>query len=285
MAHTFYSDSHQRRLWRVFPDVFQYRGLLFDLVWKDLRVRYRNAMMGLLWAVLQPLLLTLVLTFVFTYIIPLRISETGDGRVLDRAPFFLCGLIPWQFFSASLGVATTSLLANRDLVKKVYFPRELIPIAAELNCLVNFVIGFALLLIVRVALGGALGAALLWTPFIFLIQFVLQVGLGLLLSCAEVHFRDTHYIVEIALVFAFYMTPVIYHLDAVSSRLGSTSFLFRLYLANPVAGLVAAYREAIFYNQSPDLGLLLWPALTAAVLLVFGGAVFRRHAPVLADYI
>jgi len=287
MGHTLYSHSGQGAAWAVFPDVVRYRGLLFDLVWKDLRVRYRNAMMGLLWAVLQPLLLTLILTFVFTYVIPLYARPAGvPGRhAVSGAAIILCGLIPWQFFSASLSTVTTSLLANRDLIKKVYFPRELIPLASVLNCIVNFIIGFLVLLIVHKALGGPLGWGLLWTPVIFAVQFTLVLGLGLTLSCAEVYYRDTNYIVEIGLVLMFYLTPILYPLSRVASFLVSGSFYYKLYLANPLAGIVAAYRMAVLENQAPEPGLLVWPAIAAAMFLAAGIVFFRRNAPVLADYV
>ena len=281
MGRAFYSDSGRCEVWRLIPDVVRYRGLLFDLVWKDLRARYRNAMMGFLWAVLQPLLLTVILTFVFVYIFPVRFDGNSAYPSL-----LLCGLIPWQFLATGLLSGTNSLLDNQNLIKKVYFPRELIPIAAVLNGLVNLVIGFVLVAMVQIVLGGSVGLAVFWVPFIIAIQLALVCGLALIFSCLQVHFRDVMYLVEAALVFGFYASPVIYPLSPnVVARLAAHPIVHTLYMMNPMAGLITAYRQAILENRFPDPRFWMWPAAVSAAVLVLGAVAFRRASPTLADYV
>ena len=184
MTQAIYTDRQQRQFRRILPDLVRYRGLLRDVVWRELRARYRNAMIGFLWAVIQPVSMMLILTLVFGFLLRDLIGDRGAGSESSFAVFLLCGLVPWQFLAAALASGTNSLVDSQDLIKKVHFPREIVPLAAVINCLVNAVIGFITLLVVMIVMGGvsSLGVGLLYTPFIFAIQFTLIVGLVLLLS-------------------------------------------------------------------------------------------------------
>ncbi|HOT50776.1 MAG TPA: ABC transporter permease, partial [Candidatus Hydrogenedentes bacterium] len=201
------------------------------------------------------------------------------------AVFLLCGLVPWQFLAVALACGTHSLIESQELIKKVYFPREIIPLAAVVNCLVNFFVGFVTLLVFIIVRDGvsALGAGLFCVPFIFAIQFMLVLGLALLLSALNVHYRDVGYMVDVVLAFGFYATPIFYPLGMVSSRLDG--FLFNLYMLNPMANLVTAYRQALLDNVFPEPMLLLRPLVVAVLCLLIGAVVFRRNAPTLADYL
>jgi ABC-type polysaccharide/polyol phosphate export permease len=287
MSEAIYSSARQWGLNRVIPDLIRSRGLLWDLVWKDLRARYRNTIMGFVWAVLQPLLLMLILTFVFGFVFPGKVQVAESEHPFHVS--LLCGLIFWQFFASSLSRCTNSLLDNHDLVKKVYFPREVVPIAAMGNAVVNLAIGFVVLIVIHLLAGGALGAGLFILPFIFAIQFTLTLGLSLLCSSLNVYYRDVAYMVDVVLTLGFYATPLFYRLEDV--RAGTVGLgdygphLLSLYMLNPMVGLVTAYRQAFLDNVVPDPSFLLWPAVCAIVFLVVGAAVFRRNAPVLADYL
>jgi len=281
-----YTDTQQNKLRCLIPDLIRSRELLLDLVSKELRARYRNAMMGFLWAVLQPLLMMLILTFVFTLVFANRAADRGVAT--DHVPFavfLLCGLVPWQFLAAALSTATTSLVDNHELIKKVYFPREVIPLAAVLNRVVNFLIGFALLIAVRTVMMGLPGVGMLYVPFIFAVQLTLIVGVALLFSCLNVYFRDVAYSVEVLLTFGFYASPVFYGLSNVQDLGAAHPWLYRLYMLNPMAGIITAYRDAFLHNRVPDGALLLWPMALAAGMLAVGLVVFRRHAPVMADHL
>ena len=280
MSRVLYTNTQQSQISRVIPDLIHARRLLWDLISKEQRARYRNAMIGFIWAVLHPLLMMLILTLVFGLVFRGRIEERGATAGKNMAVYILCGLVFWQFLAAALGRATHSLVENSDLIRKVYFPREVIPLAAIGNCLVNLLIGLIVLVAVHVCWGGTLGTGALWLAPVFAIQLALVTGLALLLSSLNVHFRDIGYMTEVALAFGFYATPVFYPVELVKHYAW-----YPLYAANPMVGLVTAYRQALLENHMPDLTLLAWPALVALAFLVLGAVVFRRNAPVIADFV
>ncbi len=285
MSRAFYTSTQQQSFARILPDLISNRGLLRDVVWKDLRARYRNAMMGFLWAVLHPVLMMLILTFVFKYLLGERLSAKGLPSENMTPEFLLCGIVAWQFLSAALTSATHSLIESGELIKKVHFPREIIPMAAVINYLVNLAIGFATLLVLLAVLRGvsALGAGLLYLPFLFAIQFALVAGLALLLSSLNVYYRDVGYMIDVALAFGFYATPIFYPPSMVANRFGELAL--QIYMLNPMANLITAYREALLDNQLPEAMLFLRPLAFAAVAVLLGAYVFRRNAPTFADYL
>ncbi len=281
-----YSNLNQRKVWRVIPDLVRARQLLRDLVWKDLRARYRYAVMGFLWAVIEPLLFVLILAFVFSFVFRDRAQmATPEGAARPFVVMMLCGLVFWQYFTASLNAATVSLVDGRNLVKKVHFPREVIPVAACCVPLVNLGIGFLLLLVLHLVFGGGISPALLALPVVFGVQFALTVGLALLLSCGHVIFRDVGNMVAVGLMFGFYASPVFYPLELVRGMRGAPAWLVTLYQANPMAGLLTAYRDILFDGRLPGAALLAWPCLCAAGALLIGVWAFRRSAPTLADHL
>jgi ABC-type polysaccharide/polyol phosphate export permease len=285
---TTYISSEQRQVRRVVRDLIRGRELLLGLVWKDLRARYRYAVMGFLWAVLEPLALMAILTFVFTFVFAGRADGIGGGEGPPYAIMLLCGLIFWQYFAAAISSATLSLVDHQNLVKKVYFPREVVPLASVCFPLVNLGIGLLTLLILHVAFGGTLGFGLLWFPVVFSLQFTMMVGLALLLSCGHVLFRDVGNMVQVAIMFGFYASPVFYPLDFVrqaAERGVVPSWMYALYLLNPMAGLLTAYRQVLFELRFPDLALLVWPGLVALAVLALGVVSFRRSAPTLSDHL
>jgi ABC-type polysaccharide/polyol phosphate export permease len=242
-------------------------------------------MMGFLWAVLQPVLMMLILTFVFKYLLGERLAAKGLPSESVTPEFLLCGIVAWQFLSMAMMSGTNSLLESGELIKKVHFPREIIPIAAVVNCLVNLVIGFVTLLVVLCALRGisALGVGLLYVPFLFMIQFAMAIGLALLLSALNVYYRDVAYMIDVMLAFGFYATPIFYPPSMVSHRLGAVAF--QIYMLNPMANLITAYREALLDNHFAEPLLWIRPLAFACVVVLAGACVFRRNAPTFADYL
>ncbi len=281
MEPAYYTNAQAGRLARVIPDLVRSRQLLFDLVAKDLKVRYRYALMGVLWAVLEPLFMMLVLTFVFSIVFKERMASFGIENGRAYAAFILAGLIPWQFFAAAVSSATTSLVDNRTLVQKVYFPREVVPLSAIGVAVVNFLIGAVLLLIVSAALTGKLpGENVVWIPLIFAIQFGFIVGLALIFSTLNAVFRDIAYMVEAGILFGFYATPILYPPELVQE---SFPRLYWLFMANPMASIVTAYRQAFLENQTPEPVYLVWSAVVAAAALGYGAWLFRKRAPMVVD--
>ncbi|HEO70906.1 MAG TPA: hypothetical protein ENN80_06540 [Candidatus Hydrogenedentes bacterium] len=285
MTNVVYTNAQQQRVWRVVPEVIRARELLFDLAKKELRIRYRYAIMGFLWAVLEPVAMMLILTFVFTMVFSGKADILGGGDARPFAVVLLCGLVPWQFLASGLSKGVQSLIDHENLIKKVYFPREIVPLAALTTCVVNFCIGYVVLLVLHKAMGGVLGANIVIFPLVFVIEFVLVVGLVLLFSCLNALFRDVGYIVGVAVMFGFYATPNFYTLDLVLRLAPNHPWLVRLYLLNPMAELNTAYRQVLFENRFPDVALLIWPGVLAVVALGVGLVVFRRRSPLLSDYL
>ena len=287
MSSEFYTNTQQGQIRRVIPDLIRSRQLLLDLIWKDIRVRYRYAAMGFLWAIIEPLIMMIVLTFVFSFMFQIRFEGlAGELGAKGSAVFILAGLIAWQFFSVGVSTATDSLIDNRTLITKVNFPREVIPIASIGVALVNLIIGGALLLLLYVLLLGNLPPAttLLIVPLL-LMQGLLVVGFGLLLSCWNAQFRDVSYMVNALLLFGFYATPVIYSASFVHDRLAERSLehLYPLLFINPMAGYISAYRELLFNGQLPSIQLIGWPFLCTILVLAAGIKVFRSQSPTISD--
>jgi ABC-type polysaccharide/polyol phosphate export permease len=268
---------------RIIPDLIRCRELLLDLVTKELRIRYRYALMGFLWALLEPLLMMGILYFVFGVVFGLRGGTTTPSMY---AVSLLTGLVFWQFLSHTLGAASRSLVDNGNLVNKVLFAREVIPLSVVGVNLVNLLIGVAILLSLFFIVGGRLGVQALWIPVLFGIEVMFVLGMALLLSSLNVFYRDVSYIVDVGLTFAFYATPIFYdyHTNVVP-KFAQYPWLEYVYLLNPMVGLITLYRQVLLQNLPPTAGFIAWPAIEAAVVLVLGVIVFRRKAGIMADYL
>lgn len=280
-------QSYQQ-LRTVLRDLVASRELIGDLVRKDLRVRYRYAAVGFLWAGLEPLVYMAVLTVVFQWFLAPRAGAAMFGEGMPYATGLLCGLVFWQFSAQSLAAATNSLIDNQNLVKKVNFTREILPIAAFGYPCVALAIGVAILLIVHLAMGGALGPGLLWVPLVFALQWAITLGLALIAAAGNVRFRDVGYLVSVALVLGFYASPVFYDLDWVLLAAGEGNLNYRLltlYLCNPMTTLLEAYRQCILEGRAPDGWLFVWPAIFTVVVLPAGALGFRRSSPHFSDYL
>ena len=261
----------QRRV----AELYSYRELLKNLVVRDLKVRYKNSFLGILWSLLNPLLMTLVFTIVFTLMLP------GGGQ--ENYPvFFMCGFLPWTFFSTSVSGATGSIVDSAGLIKKVYFPREILPIAEVLANLVNFLLAMLVLFGMILVFQIKLTPAVLMLPVIILAQVMFITGMALFLSTANVFYRDTQHILEVVLQAWFFLTPVFYPITILPESqelLGMTvniqQWARRL---NPMASLVASYREVLYWGVPTGWDFFLRTFLTCAIVLVVGYMVFYRFS-------
>ncbi len=249
-----------------------YFELLVALAKKDLKVRYKSASLGFMWAILNPLLMMVVLSVIFSLVF----------KVKTEAPysvFVLCGLIPWTFFNFSLACATNSIVDNSNLVKKVYFPREIIPVSVILANLFNFCLSLIILFIFLIIFKIKITLFFLLTPFAVVIQFFFICGMCLLTSGLNVYFRDVKYIVESALLFLFYLTPVFYPVTMVPER-------FReVFLLNPMAGIIVFYRDIFINAQMPSLYLTAVTTLSSLLIFAAGLFVFKKCEPAFSDLI
>ena len=240
-----------------------YGFLLQNLVLKDFRVRYRNMSLGVLWSLVNPIVMMGLLTFVFTRIFP---NPTTQSFPI----FVLCGLIPFNFFSLAWSSATPSLIENAILVKKVMAPREIVPLAAVLSNCLHFGIQLLLLLVFVLASGGRVTAHWLWLPVVCGLEVVFVCGLALASSALDVYIRDTRYVVDSANTVLFWLVPIFYSLSFVPGELRE------LYLLNPLAAVVLALRSILLDSASPPGGLLVRLLVVSLLSLLIGRVVFQR---------
>lgn len=249
-------------------EMWQYRSLLRMLVVRDLKTRYRNSALGVMWSFLQPLGMMVVMTFAFSVI------NRGPANMPHFNVFILSGLLAWNFFSAAVVGGSGSINANSALVKKVFFPRAVLPTSAVISGLINFLLALPVWLIVTVISGHPLHPTLLLLPVVIAIQVVFSVGIALLLSTLNVFYRDTQFIIELGMLALFFVTPIWYDIGQVSPAIGL--WVRRL---NPMASLVNIYQDLMYWGRVTDFDFVLRTALTAIAFLVIGYLVFRRFSP------
>ncbi len=254
-----------------FRDIYRYREAVRNLVARDLKVRYSNSVLGVVWSLFSPLLMTLVYYVVFTFLVPSGIQKFPV--------FIMAGLMPWTYFATSMVATTLAISGNGYLINRVYFPREVLPLASLLSNGVNFLISLALLFVFIVIFQIRLGASLIWLPVLVLLQTMLSLGLGLLLSALNVYFRDTQQLVDVGMLAWFFVTPIIYSIDLIHN----STLKLLLEIVNPMAGLVVAYRHVLYSGDWPQSELLAITALEAVAVLVIGALVFRRLSPAFAE--
>jgi ABC-type polysaccharide/polyol phosphate export permease len=247
--------------------LFRYRGLIQSLVARELKARYRGSVLGFFWSFVNPLLLLLIYSFVFTYIIQSR-APGHDHYAL----FMFCGILPWSWFSASLLESSNALIASGNLIKKVLFPAEILPIVTVLANMIHFFLGLSILGAFLFYYGRPLNAAeLAWFPAVVAVQLLLTLGLALMLSALTVHFRDLRDILSNLLTFWFFATPIIYPM-LLAPPDGK-----RLLNLNPFTHLAISYQEILYYEG--PYGHWKWLialAVGSAGLFVAGYFVFDR---------
>lgn len=250
--------------------ILQYRDLLVLLVQKDLKVKYRGAALGVFWSLLNPLLMMVVYTVVFSVLV--RFS-------VPRYPIFiLSALLPWNAFTSAVGTSVQSLLHNGNLIRRVHFPVEFLPLTTVLSSLVNLLLGFGLLTVFALVMGQPLGVPLLALPLVVLLQLLITAGIALAVSALTVYFRDLEHLVGVGLTVLFFITPILYPASLFSGkRMGVVLAL------NPFSWLAASY-QAIWHENSWPSGAHLGGLFAAAVIsLVAGILIFRRLQPRFAE--
>ena len=261
--------------WRAlnFREIWEYRELLYFLVWRDVKVRYKQTALGAAWAILQPLLATVIFTVFFG-----RLANIPSDGV-PYPLFAFTAMLPWQIFAHALGESGNSLVANQHLITKVYFPRVLIPTAAVLAGLVDFAIAILELLAMLVYYGVMPGLAILTLPLFMVLSVATALAVGLWLSALNVKYRDVRYTLPFLTQIWFFLTPVVYP----SSQLPEP--WRTLYGLNPMAGVVEGFRWAMLGVEPGSTSLMIVSVLTVAVLLVGGMLYFRRVERTFADVV
>ncbi|GAB4196584.1 MAG: ABC transporter permease [Roseiflexaceae bacterium] len=256
-------------------ELWAYRELLLFLVWRDIKVRYKQTALGAAWAIIQPLFTMLVFSLFFGQLA--RIQPPGG---LPYWLFAYTGLVPWTFFASGLAQSSDSLVGSANLIRKVYFPRLAVPIATVLAGLVDFGLAFAVLLAAMLASGFVPGLSVLLLPLFLLLALVTAMGVGLWLSALNVQFRDVRYVVPFLVQIWLFATPIAYPSTLITNPLWRA-----LYGLNPMVGVVEGFRWALLGSDSPP-GLLLAGSVLAALLLLVSGALyFRRMERTFADVV
>lgn len=244
-------------------EIYAYREMISSLVKRDLKGRYKGSALGFLWTFLNPLFQLAVYTMVFSVIM--------RSDIKDYYLFLFVALIPWIFFSTSVTGGSSCILAQQDMVKKIYFPREVLPVSYVtsqfINMLLSFIVIFAILIFARYPLRLQAVACL---PVIMLVEYGLALGITMVMSAVTVYLRDMEYVLGILTMAWQFLTPVMYSLEQVPERVRW------LFLLNPMMPVISAYREILYYGKVPKLETLLSAFLTGIIMLVAGWSVFQR---------
>jgi len=253
--------------------VWDYRELLFFLIWRDVKVRYKQTVIGAAWAILQPLMTMVIFTMVFGNFAKIP----SDG--LPYSIFAYTALLPWQYFAQAISHSSDSLVGSANLITKVYFPRLIVPLSAALAPLVDFAIAFIILLGMMVWFGIAPTWGVLVLPLFLLLALVTALAVGLWLSALNVKYRDVRYTIPFLVQFWLYASPVAYPVSLVPEQ-------WRLlYSLNPMAGVIEGFRWALLGKASPDFGVMVVSTVVVLILL-FGGLVyFTRMERIFADVV
>ena len=247
---------------KVFKELYQYRELLKTNVQKEIRGKYKGSFLGVLWSFLNPLLMVLVYALVFPYIMRTNVD--------NYLVYLITGVIPWNFFTTCITTGCNCVWINGGIIKKVYFPREILPISVVAAGLINFLISCVIILLFVFFGGIGFSVQLLWLPLIAIIQSALSLGLLFILSAINVYVRDIEYLVGFLLNLLFYATPILYTADMFPE-----SIRWVLYL-NPMTTIIESYRNIFYYQQSPALTSLMIVFALSFMILIIGYLIFKK---------
>ena len=247
----------------LFNNLYSYRQLLKSNVQKEIRGKYKGSFLGVLWSFVNPLLMTLVYAIVF----PLILKNTEPHYIT----YLVIGILPWNYFTTVISQGTTTILANGGILKKVYFPREILPISVNLSGVINFLISCLVMCLFLICSGIGFSWHIVFFPLILLIQYIIQQALIFITSAINVYVRDLEYIINFIISMLFYATPILY-----SREMFSGSSLEWIINLNPIAILINSYRDIFYYQTVPNIQSLLIVLAVSAIMLYIGLRIFRR---------
>ncbi|SUO04161.1 polysaccharide ABC exporter membrane-spanning protein [Faecalicoccus pleomorphus] len=250
---------------QIWKDIYSYRELLKTNVKKDIRGKYKGSFLGVLWSFLNPLLQVVVYWIVFPFI--MGRAGTADNYLC----YLVTGIIPWTFFTSVVNAGTVSMITNAGIIKKVYFPREILLISQALSGIINFFISCIIVVIFCIGTGAGISYHLILLPVIAVIEMILSLGVIFILSALEVYVQDIEYVVSFLLNMGFYAAPILYQM----SVLDGAGLLQRIISLNPFTVLIEGYRDIFMYHQWPDFTSLFMVLILSLVILIVGYGIFK----------
>ena len=258
---------------QMMKEMVEYRELLWSLTLKDIRIRYKQTFLGITWAIFTPLAMMLIFTFVFQ-----RVAKVSTGDI-PYPIFVYCGLLPWTFFSASLTTAVTCLVQNSNLVTKIYFPREVLPLAAIFSKLIDFIIAGVVFVGLMIFYEVSVNWTILFFPFILLIQIIFMIGVSFLLSMGNLFYRDVGYLFNVLILLWMFVTSVIYPINV------ENPLMQRVLNLNPMTPIIDSYRNVLIQGVVPDIFLLFQTTIISLFVFVVGWALFHKYQYLFAERI
>lgn len=246
----------------LFKNLYNYRELLKSNVKKEIRGKYKGSFLGVLWSFVNPLLQVAVYAIVFPYIMRVKTP--------NYLQYLIVGIIPWTWFTTSMNQGMITIRTNAGIIKKVYFPREILPISVVVSGLVNFFISCIIIVLFCVFGGVGISWHIILLPVIALLQFILTLGLVLAFCAINIYIKDTEYIIQFLINMLFYATPILY-----PATLFPEKYRILLYL-NPLTEIINAYRDIFMYHQLPALNGMIYLTVISLVIFVIGLAIFRK---------
>lgn len=251
----------------IFKEIYDYRTMISSLIKRDLRGRYKGSVLGFAWTFLNPLLQLVVYTIVFSAIMRAGIE--------DYYLFLFVALIPWIFFSASLTGGASCIISQKEMIKKIYFPREVLPIAHVTCQLVNMLFSFVVIFAVLIVTGKGINVgAILFLPAVVFAEYLMAISIAMVTSALTVYLRDLEHILAIVAMAWQFLSPVMYSIEMVPDEFRQ---IFNL---NPMTPIIVAYRDIFYYQRAPQLGTLLHGFIFSLILLVVGWLIFghlKKH--------
>lgn len=249
-------------MFKKIKELYSYRQFLKTSVKKEFRGKYKKSFLGVLWSFINPLLQLLVYALVFPFI--LRNQE--ENYVM----FLFSALIPWNFFATTISQSTSIVVGNGGILKKVYFPREILPISIVISGAINFLVSCIIIFVALIISGMGITPNILWLPIILIVQCIVTLGICFVLSALTVYIRDLEYFINVLLQLWMYVTPVLYSMDLIPQKLA------KLFNINPMVEIINAYRSIFYYQTMPNLKALAFLTVIGILVTLIGYAIFKK---------
>lgn len=247
---------------KIFKELYNYREFLKTSIKKEFRGKYKKSFLGVLWSLLNPLFQLLIYALVFPFIL--------KNNVDNYTMFLIVALMPWTFFNMTILQSAASIVTNGGIIKKVYFPREILPISTASSNLLNFLITGVIVFAALLISGIGIGKSVLVLPIIILIQYILQLGLSFIFSSITVYVRDVEYLLNVFMMLMFYLCPIVYSADMIPEK------FLPIFKLNPMFHIIEYYRTILYYKEIPNMLNVFILLIVCLVILVIGYLIFQK---------